>query len=256
MDLSLKGKVALVSGASRGIGNRIANCFAAEGADLCLCARNEEGLDEAIAEIQSAGSANVEKFVGDMTQASAAEAFVKTATDRFGGVDILVNNVGGAIWTPFAEVPDEEWASVFDMSLFSAVRVSRAAFPSLEERHGNIVNISSIFGRETGGPVTYNAAKAALISLTANLAQEAAPKGIRVNTVAPGSILFPGGGWDRRQKADPEGIAKFVETNIPSGRFGKPEEVADVVVFLASERASWVTGACLNVDGGQSKSNI
>ena len=256
MDLSLKGKVALVSGASRGIGKRIASCFAAEGADLCLCARTEEGLDEAIDELTLVASLNVEKFVGDMTDAGAAEGFVKAATDRFGGVDILVNNVGGAVWTAFPEVSDDEWASVFDMSLFSAVRVSRAAFSSLEERRGNIVNISSIFGRETGGPVSYNAAKAALISLTANLALEAAPKGIRVNTVAPGSILFPGGGWDRRQKADPEGIAKFVEDHIPSGRFGTPEEVANVVVFLASDRASWVTGACLNVDGGQSKSNI
>ena len=255
MDLGLKGKVAVVTGASRGIGNRIARCFAAEGADLCVCARTEEGLDAAVEEFSTAG-VRVEKYVGDMTEAGAAEEFVKVATDRFGGFDVLVNNVGGAVWTPFAEVSDEEWASVFDMSFFSAVRVSRAAFPALEERGGNIVNISSIFGRETGGPIAYNAAKAAMISMTANLAQEAAPKNIRVNTVAPGSILFPGGGWERRQKADPDGIGRFVEDNIPSGRFGKPEEVADVVVFLASDRASWVTGACLNVDGGQSKSNI
>ena len=255
MDLGLKGKVVLVTGASRGIGNRIARCFAAEGADLCVCARKEEGLKAAVDELSSVGVA-VESYVGDMTDAGAAEEFVNVATDRFGGFDVLVNNVGGAVWTPFAEVSDEEWASVFDMSFFSAVRVSRAAFPALEERGGNIVNISSIFGRETGGPVAYNAAKAAMISMTANLAQEAAPKNIRVNTVAPGSILFPGGGWERRQKADPDGIARFVEDNIPYGRFGKPEEVADVVVFLASDRASWVTGACLNVDGGQSKSNI
>jgi 3-oxoacyl-[acyl-carrier protein] reductase len=121
---------------------------------------------------------------------------------------------------------------------------------------GVIITISSIYGREGGGHITYNAAKAAEISMSKSLAGELAKDNIRVNSVAPGSILFPGGGWERRQQADPEGIAAFVESDMPLGRFGKPEEVADVVVFLASERASLVTGACLNVDGCQSKSNI
>ena len=129
--------------------------------------------------------------------------------------------------------------------------------PLMEERGGgNIINISSIFGREIGGPISYNAAKAAMISMTSNLAQEAAAVNIRVNTVAPGSIIFPGGSWERRLKEDPDKINAFIEANLPFDRFGKPEEVADVVTFLASERASWVTGACINVDGGQSKSQI
>ena len=125
-----------------------------------------------------------------------------------------------------------------------------------QQGNGSIIMISSIWGRELGGPSSYNATKAAEIGLAKNLAKELAPKGIRVNTVAPGSILFPGGGWDQRQNADPEGMANFVKQNMPLGRFGRPEEIASVVVFLASERASLLTGACINVDGCQSYSLI
>lgn len=256
MDLGLKGKVALVTGASRGIGNRIALTLAAEGANLCICGRTEETLAAAANEVSQTG-VEVETFVGDITETATADAFVAAAQARFGeSIHVLVNNVGGSVWTPFPEISDEEWLHVFNLSFFSAVRVSRAAFSGLAAGGGSIVNVSSIFGRENGGPISYNAAKSAMISMTSNLAIEAMKSGIRVNSVAPGSIIFPGGSWERRQQADPEGMAKFVEQNIPGGRFGTPEEVAAAVAFLASPQASWILGACLNVDGGQSKSNF
>ena len=256
MDLGLKGKIGLVTGASRGIGNRIALELAAEGMNLCICGRTEETIAAAAEQICKAG-VEVETFVGDITDTASANAFVAAAKARFGDeIHVVVNNVGGSVWSAFDEITDEEWLHVFNLSFFSAVRVSRAAFSALEAGGGSIVNVSSIFGRENGGPISYNAAKAAMISMSSNLAIEAAKRGIRVNSVAPGSIIFPGGSWERRQKADPAAMEKFVEDNIPGGRFGSPEEVAAVVTFLASPKASWVLGACVNVDGGQSKSNF
>ncbi|RMD89994.1 MAG: SDR family oxidoreductase [Calditrichaeota bacterium] len=256
MELNLKNKVVMVTGASRGIGKAIAMGFAQEGARLSICARTRETLEASADEMRQFG---VEVLVktADVTKGEEAQAFVKSTLDHFGRIDVLVNNVGGSRKTPTLEISDEEWHQLLDLNAVSAARMCRLVLPTMiQQRGGVIIMISSIYGRESGGHITYNAGKAAEISLAKALAREFAPYNIRVNSVAPGSILFPGGSWDRRQKENPEKIAEFIRQELPLGRFGKPEEIANVVVFLASERASLVTGACINVDGCQSRSNI
>ncbi len=252
MDLGLKDKVAIVTGGSRGIGKSIALTLAAEGCNVAICARGEEGLREAEAELKGAGI-KVHAGVVDVSQPGEVEAFVDEVVATLGRVDVLVNNAGGS--RPGDD--DETWRAAIDVNLMSAVRASRAAVEHMKASGGgSIINITSIFGRESGGSPTYNAAKAAMTSHAKQLALQLAPMGIRVNSVAPGSIEFPGGSWGRRVQQDPEGMAAFVKQNIPSGRFGTVEEVANAVVFLCSPAASWVAGASLNVDGGQSRSNI
>lgn len=256
MELGLKGKVAVITGSSRGIGRATAISLGREGARVVLSARGGEALEEAAAAVRGAGGEAL-TVEGDLTTAEGVDQLISAAQTRLGPIDILVNNVGGSRGKPSWEASDAEWDEVLGINLMPAVRASRAVIPSMiERRSGSIVIISSIYGRESGGPTTYNAAKAAELALAKQMARQLAPHNVRVNAVAPGSILFPGGSWQRRMDSDPEGIKRFVETDMPFGRFGRPEEIADVVTFLCSERASLVTGACLNVDGGQSRSNI
>lgn len=257
MDLRLTDKVAIVTGSSRGIGKAIASGLAAEGCALTLCARTPEVLEEAAAELRARG-ARALAVTADLTRPEDPARVAEATLQAYGRIDILVNNAGGARNAgPFLETADAAWQTALELNLLAAVRLSRLVAPAMQQSGGGaIVNISSIWGRESGGTATYNAVKAAEISLAKSLSRELAPLNIRVNSVAPGSILFPGGSWDRRLQADPTGITDFMRANIPCGRFGTPEEVADVVVFLCSARATWVTGACLPVDGGQSRSNV
>ena len=256
MDLGLKGKVAMITGASRGIGRAITLGLATEGCRLSVCARGQEGVDALAKDVHATGAEVVASAV-DVTNETDARRWVEETQQRFGQIDILVNNVGGSRPGGNLTASPEDWQAGFALNFFSTLDLCRLVVPLMSsKKSGCVINIASIYGREWGGPMTYNAAKAAMISLSKEMARELAPQGIRVNSVAPGSILFPGGSWEKRQKENPEVIAAFVKAELPFGRFGKPEEVADVVVFLASGRAQWVSGACINVDGCQSRSLI
>jgi len=252
MDLGLRGRVALVTGGSRGIGAAIARELAAEGSRVAICARTAETLETTAAALRATG-AEVLPLVADLTAPDEAGRVVAETIARFGALDILINNLGGGRGGD----SDDAWAFTIDVNLGVAVRASRAALPQMRAQgRGVILIISSVSGWQVGGSAAYNAAKAAEIMYARSLAKEVGPAGIRVNAVSPGSILFPGGGWERRQERDPETIADFIARDMPLGRFGTPEEIANVVTFLASDRASLVTGANIAVDGCQLKPSV
>ena len=258
MDLGLTDKTAIVTGSTRGLGLATARALVAEGCNVTICARGEAGLAEAAADLRRlGGDGRVMAVQADLATDEGVTAVVTRTVEAFGGLDILVNNIGLGRGSTITETSDAEWEEAFDQTLFPAIRASRQAIPHMRQRGGGaIVMIASIYGRESGGRMTYNAVKAAEISLAKSMAQQLAKDNIRVNSVAPGSILFPGGSWHRRQLEDPAGIAAFVARDLPFGRFGRPEEVGAVVAFLVSPRASWISGASVPVDGCQSRSLI
>ena len=256
MDLGLRDKVAIITGSSRGLGLASAKALAAEGCRVTLCGRTESTLQGAARKVASiaGGDDRVLAVRADLTQADGVQRVLDDTVQRFGGLDVLVNNIGLGRGGGLLETSDAEWQEAFDQTLLPAVRASRLAVPHITRRGGgSIIIIASVFGREAGGRMTYNAIKAAEISLAKSLAQQLASANIRVNSVSPGSILFEGGSWWKRQQENPAAIAEFVKRELPFGRFGRADEVGDVVAFLASSRASWISGASIVVDGCQSR---
>lgn len=247
MQLSLKGKRAVVAGGSRGIGRSIALAFAEAGAAVSICARGRAALDKTSAEIMARG---VKAHAGecDLADKSAIATYIAAAADSLGGIDILVNNASG-----FGAADDESgWAKSLDIDVMATVRASHAAIPFIEKAGGGaILNITSISGyRASTRTIPYAAVKAAVINYTMSQGLVLAAKKIRVNAIAPGSIEFPGGMWEERKTSSPQLYTSTLRS-IPWGRFGRPEEIANAALFLCSDAASWVTGQTLTVDGGQ-----
>lgn len=246
MQLDLKGRNAIVAGGSRGIGRSIALTFAQAGANVSICARGETALRATEAELRQFGHA-VHAVTCDLGNGPAVANYVTAAAQALGGIDVLVNNASG-----FGSSDDEAgWAVSVSVDLMAPVRASRAALPFLEKSRGSIINISSTAGLKASARTPpYGAVKAALIQYTLSQAAHLAAKHIRVNCIAPGSIEFPGGSWEKRKTSDPK-LYNAILGRIRFGRLGTPQEIANVALFLASSAASWVTGQTIAVDGGQ-----
>ena len=246
MQLDLTGSNAVIAGGSRGIGRSIALAFAQAGANVSICARGESALRATEAELKVLDR-KVHAMPCDLGDGAAVNRYVAAAADALGGIDVLVNNASG-----FGLSDDESgWAVSINVDLLAAVRASRAALSHLEKSRGTIIHISSISGLQPSARTPpYGAVKAALIQLTLSQASQLAAKRIRVNCIAPGSIEFPGGSWEQRKTTNPA-LYHDVLRSIPLGRYGMPQEIANVALFLASGAASWVTGQTIAVDGGQ-----
>jgi 3-oxoacyl-[acyl-carrier protein] reductase len=247
MAFDFKGKRVVVAGGSRGIGRSIALGFAEAGADVSICARDPKALAATRDEIARFGH-KAHAATCDLADGPAVKRYVAAAADALGGIDVLVNNASG-----FGSTDDEAgWAAGLAVDVMATVRASHAAIPHLEKaKGGSIINISSISGlRPSTRTAPYGAVKAAVIHYTTSQAAMLARKGIRVNCIAPGSIEFPGGSWENRKTSDPD-LYNRILRSIPFGRLGKPEEVANAVLFLCSPLGGWITGQTIAVDGGQ-----
>ena len=255
IELGLRGKTVLVTGSSRGIGLAIAGAFLAEGARVCVTGRDESTLKRAVRRLARRAPGRVLSFAGDLTNAATIAACLEQIRRCWRRLDITVANIGSGQGRPFAATEPSDWDASLRTNLLSGVFLARQAM-ALMARGGAFCFISSIAGVESlPAPVPYIAAKAGVIAAAKALARELAPRRIRVNVVAPGNIFVAGGTWDRKRRADARGVAAYLETAVPMRRLGTPEEVASVVVFLCAAPASFVTGACWIVDGGQTHSH-
>ena len=258
MDLGIKGKNALVTGGSRGLGKHAALSLAREGVNVAICGRTQETLDKTVKELEGFGVSSM-SVIADVGDVSGIESLHQQVVDGLGPIDILVNNVGGTrSREDILGTSLDDFKATFDLNLFGGFQLMKLAIPHMQEQKwGRIINIASIYGREHGGNISYMSAKAALIGATKHAANSLAKDGVLVNSIAPGSIAHPQGSWERFQNDNtPEFVDDFIAHNLPMGKFGWPEPLGDLVAFLASERSGLITGACIVIDGGQSHSMI
>lgn len=254
MELNLKDKVVLISGSAHGLGKSIARSFLAEGAMVVITDIDNSRIEKTVWEFSKEfDKTKFDCFTGDLTKSDDIKKCVESVIGQFGKIDICVANLGSGRGTQGWDISDEEWERMLSLNFDGARRLTNSVVPRMiENRGGSIIYISSIAGVEViGAPVQYSVAKASLIAYAKNLSRSLGKHKIRVNTVCPGNIFFKDGTWDFKIQENKQGVLEMLEKNVPLNRFATPEEIADLVMFLSSERASFVTGSCIIADGGQ-----
>ncbi len=258
MDLGIRGKRALITGGSHGIGRATALAFAAEGCDVAICSRNPDRLNETAQALKPSG-VDVMAEVCDVHSADAIQSLCDKIAGKWGGVDILVNNVGGGgRWgkESIEQTDEKVWLEVYEKNALAAIRFTVRFLPYMRSKKwGRVVTVTSRLGREGGGRPWFNMAKAAQTSMmkTMGMNHELCNDGITFNSVAPGDIWIPGTGWEDQMKSDPEGFKKYIKDACPIGRLGHPDDVGAVIAFVCSAKAALVNGAAIAVDGAQSR---
>lgn len=253
----MEDKVVLVAGSSRGIGLATARAFLAEGSRTVITGRDSAVLARARASLESEfGQERLAAYEGDLCDAEIIKRLLGSINDRWGQLDCLIANIGNGRGPVGWDPEESDWHRLIEENLASSYRLVQQVLPTMtRSRQGSIILVASIVGLEsTSAPLPYSAAKAALVSYGKNLARQVGSFNVRVNSVAPGNVLFPGGSWERHLAERRDEVLQQIESEVPLRRFGQPEEIADLIVFLSSDRAAFITGSCVVVDGGQTRS--
>jgi 3-oxoacyl-[acyl-carrier protein] reductase len=253
MDLNLGNKKVIITGASKGIGLAIAEGFLQEGAKTCLISRGSNALFESEKKLQNTyGLENVFAYKCDCTNIESLDSLKNKVKDKWASLDIVVVNVGDGRSVSDALPDDDQWQKTWNSNFESALQTARVFLPMLKKSKGSLLFVSSIAGIEAfGAPTDYSTAKTAIIALSKSMARKLASDNVRVNVIAPGNVYFEGGSWDEKIQQDKKRVDEIIKSTVPMNRFATPQEIADSAVFLCSDRASFITGTTLVVDGGQ-----